>query len=197
MGYLLIADRAILCLKQLSRLNSHWVRFVLCTEVNTPVSVCGHSPTLDQAGQMADQKLRLMTPLSFDGYPVPFRRLMSRYPESSKELEFLTNRSGLAVTKIVSLYKHRWQIELFFKWLKQNLAVKHFFGYSINGVKSQIWCTSVSIWFKILLCNVKLNKIKINECFIKLFWCENPMPNFCAIESKESFVHPQTMQSKM
>ena len=70
----------------------------------------------------------------------PLRRVVFVDPESAKELVFLTNRFDLAATTIASLYKHRWQIELFFKWLKQNLAVKHFFGNSVNAVKSQIWC---------------------------------------------------------
>ena len=64
----------------------------------------------------------------------------SDYPLfTDKFLVFLTNRLDLPALTIAAIYKQRWQIELFFKWLKQNLTVKHFFGNSLNAVKSQIW----------------------------------------------------------
>lgn len=139
-GSLLVADRAYLDFKRLYRLNSHSVGFVLRTKANTLTQVCGHRPILDQPGVVSDQMVMLVTPLSLAGYPDPLRRVTFVDPESAKELVFLTNRFDLAATTIASLYKHRWQIELFFKWLKQNLSVKHFFGNSVNAVKSQIWC---------------------------------------------------------
>lgn len=139
-GSLLVADRAYLDFKRLYRLNSLSVGFVLRTKANTLTQVCGHRPILDQPGVVSDQMVMLLTPLSLVGYPDPLRRVVFVDPESAKELVFLTNRFDLAATTIARLYKHRWQIELFFKWLKQNLAVKHFFGNSVNAVKSQIWC---------------------------------------------------------
>ena len=139
-GSLLVADRAYLDFKRLYRLNSLSVGFVLRTKANTMTQVCGHRPILDQPGVVSDQMVMLVTPLSLVGYPDPLRRIVFVDPESAKELVFLTNRFDLAATTIARLYKHRWQIELFFKWLKQNLAVKHFFGNSVNAVKSQIWC---------------------------------------------------------
>ena len=139
-GSLLVADRAYLDFKRLYRLNTHSVGFVLRSKANTLVSVCGHRSVHGQPGVVTDQMVMLVTPLSLAGYPDPLRRVTFVDPESAKELVFLTNRFDLAATTIASLYKHRWQIELFFKWLKQNLAVKHFFGNSVNAVKSQIWC---------------------------------------------------------
>ena len=139
-GSLLVADRAYLDFKRLYRLNSLSVGFVLRTKANTMTQVCGHRPILDQPGVVSDQMVMLVTPLSLVGYPDPLRRVVFVDPESAKELVFLTNRFDLAATTIARLYKHRWQIELFFKWLNQNLAVKHFFGNSVNAVKSQIWC---------------------------------------------------------
>ena len=139
-GSLLVADRAYLDFKRLYRLNSLSVGFVLRTKANTLTQVCGHRPILDQPGVVSDQMVMLVTPLSLVGYPDPLRRVVFVDPESAKELVFLTNRFDLAATTIARLYKHRWQIELFFKWLRQNLAVKHFFGNSVNAVKSQIWC---------------------------------------------------------
>ncbi len=140
MGSMLVADRAYLDFKRLFHLDSHEVGYVLRAKANTLTQVCGSKPVEAQSGVMADQMVMLMTPKSFQAYPDPLRRVVFVDPESAKELVFLTNRFDLAATTIASLYKHRWQIELFFKWLKQNLAVKHFFGNSVNAVKSQIWC---------------------------------------------------------
>ncbi len=149
-GSLLVADRAYLDFKRLYRLNSLSVGFVLRTKANTLTQVCGHRPILDQPGVVSDQMVMLVTPLSLVGYPDPLRRVVFVDPESAKELVFLTNRFDLAATTIARLYKHRWQIELFFKWLKQNLAVKHFFGNSVNAVKSQIWC-AICAYLEVLI----------------------------------------------
>lgn len=87
----------------------------------------------------ADQTILLATPKSKAAYPQRLRRVSFRDPETGKHLVFLTNLFEPPALTIADVYKKRWQIELFFKWLKQNLAVKHFFGNSINAVKAQIW----------------------------------------------------------
>lgn len=79
------------------------------------------------------------TPKSKLGYPERLRRVSFQDPETGKHLVFLTNLHDVPALTIAAIYKNRWQIELFFKWLKQNLAVKHLFGNSINAVKAQIW----------------------------------------------------------
>lgn len=159
-GSLLVADRAYLDFKRLYRLNSHSVGFVLRTKANTLTQVCGHRPILDQPGVVSDQMVMLVTPLSLAGYPDPLRRVTFVDPESAKELVFLTNRFDLAATTIARLYKHRWQIELFFKWLKQNLAVKHFFGNSVNAVKSQIWCAICA--YLVVLITIKRQHLPVS-----------------------------------
>lgn len=159
-GSLLVADRAYLDFKRLYRLNSLSVGFVLRTKANTLTQVCGHRPILDQPGVVSDQMVMLVTPLSLVGYPDPLRRVVFVDPESAKELVFLTNRFDLAATTIARLYKHRWQIELFFKWLKQNLAVKHFFGNSVNAVKSQIWCAICA--YLVVLITIKRQHLPVS-----------------------------------
>ncbi len=139
-GSMLVADRAYLDFKRLFRLNAHEVGFVLRAKANTKTAVYGNRPVEGQTGVVSDQMVMLVTPVSLAAYPEPLRQVAFVDPLTEKELVFLTNRFDLAATTIASLYKHRWQIELFFKWLKQNLAVKHFFGNSVNAVKSQIWC---------------------------------------------------------
>jgi hypothetical protein len=140
MGSMLVADRAYLDFMRLFRLNAQEVGFVLRAKANTKTAVYGNRPVEGQTGVVSDQMVMLVTPVSLAAYPEPLRQVAFVDPLTEKELVFLTNRFDLAATTIASLYKHRWQIELFFKWLKQNLAVKHFFGNSVNAVKSQIWC---------------------------------------------------------
>jgi IS4 transposase len=72
-------------------------------------------------------------------YPVHLRRVRFRDAGAAKTLVFLTNQMALPASTICGLYKSRWQVELFFKWIKQNLRIKQFYGTSENAVKSQIW----------------------------------------------------------
>ena len=90
-------------------------------------------------GLRADQIVRLRGPRSRTLYPEPFRRIVYRDPDTGKRLVFLTNITELPALVIARLYKSRWQIELFFKWLKQNLRIRQFFGTSANAVKTQVW----------------------------------------------------------
>ena len=73
-------------------------------------------------------------------YPEHLRRVRYRDPDSGKTLVFLTNNMSLPPLTIAALYKSRWQVELFFKWIKQHLRIKKFLGTSENAVKTQIWC---------------------------------------------------------
>jgi hypothetical protein len=72
-------------------------------------------------------------------YPAPLRRIRFRDPETDKNLVFLTNQVLLPALTICALYKSRWQVELFFKWAKQHLRIKRFYGTSENAVKTQVW----------------------------------------------------------
>jgi hypothetical protein len=73
------------------------------------------------------------------GYPGQLRRVRYKDPETEKSLVFLTNHFGIPALSVCALYKSRWQVELFFKWIKQHLRIKRFFGTSENAVKSQVW----------------------------------------------------------
>jgi hypothetical protein len=90
-------------------------------------------------GVQCDQTIVLETYYSAQGYPEPLRRIRYYDAERDKRLVFLTNNFALPATAIAALYKSRWRIELFFKWIKQHLRIKSFYGTSENAVKSQIW----------------------------------------------------------
>jgi len=91
-------------------------------------------------GVICDQRVMLNGFYSAKKYPEHLRRIRFRDPESGKALVFLTNNTALPALTICALYKSRWQVELFFKWIKQHLRIKKFLGTSENAVKTQIWC---------------------------------------------------------
>ncbi len=91
-------------------------------------------------GVISDQQVMLNGYYSARKYPEHFRRIRFKDRESGKTLIFLTNNTALPALTIAALYKSRWQVELFFKWIKQHLRIKHFLGNSENAVKTQVWC---------------------------------------------------------
>ncbi len=100
-----------------------------------------YSAQCDRAqGVICDQRVMLNGHYSAKHYPEHLRRIRYRDPETGKTLVFLTNNTALPALGIAALYKSRWQVELFFKWIKQHLRIKRFLGNSENAVKTQIWC---------------------------------------------------------
>jgi Transposase DDE domain/Domain of unknown function (DUF4372) len=92
------------------------------------------------SGVICDQSIALNGFYAAKDYPDLLRRIRFKDPESGKTLVFLTNNTHLPPLAIATLYKNRWQVELFFKWIKQHLRIKRFLGTSENAVKTQIWC---------------------------------------------------------
>ena len=97
-------------------------------------------PTDRSSGIICDQRIALNGFYVAQAYPEQLRRIRFKDPESGKALVFLTNNTALPALTIAALYKSRWQVELFFKWIKQHLRIKRFIGNSENAVKTQIWC---------------------------------------------------------
>src|SRR5207244_13078252 len=115
-----------------------------------------YSREIDKAsGVQCDQTVILETFYSYQAYPEPLRRI--RYYDQSldKRLVFLTNDFDLPATTIAALYKFRWRIELFFKWIKQHLRIKSFYGTSQNAVKAQIWI-AVSVYLLVAIAKERL-----------------------------------------
>ena len=96
-------------------------------------------PTDRTAGIICDQRIALDSFYTQQDYPAQLRRVRFNNPETGKTLLFLTNQMTLPAATICALYKNRWQVELFFKWSKQHLRIKRFFGTPENAVKTQIW----------------------------------------------------------
>jgi len=107
-------------------------------------------------GVICDQTILLTIPKSAADYPDKLRRVKYYDAETDKTLVFLTNNFLLPAVTIAQLYKQRWQIELFFKWIKQNLRIKSFYGTSENAVKTQIWI-AVSVYLIVAIIKKRLN----------------------------------------
>jgi hypothetical protein len=107
-------------------------------------------------GIICDQSVRLNGYYASRNYPEHLRRIRFVDPETGKKLTFLTNNSKLPPLTIAALYKNRWQVETFFKWIKQHLRIKRFLGTSENAVKTQIWC-AVSTYVVIAILKKELH----------------------------------------
>jgi hypothetical protein len=105
-------------------------------------------------GVLYDQTIVLNTPAASKDYPQKMRRIKFRDEQTGKVLIFLTNNFHLQAHEVAQLYKHRWKIELFFKWIKQHLKIKSFWGHSENAVKTQVWI-AVSVYVLVAIAKKK------------------------------------------
>jgi hypothetical protein len=110
-------------------------------------------------GLCSDQTIVLRGPKTSRLYPTPLRRVVFYDVEHERRLVFLTNNFDLPALTIAQLYRCRWQVELFFKWIKQNLRIKAFYGHSVNAVKTQVWiAVSVYVLAAILRRELRLGR---------------------------------------
>ena len=110
-------------------------------------------------GVVCDQTVKLCGTNSSDKYPDTLRRISYQDLERGKKLVFLTNNTQLPALTIAEMYKSRWQVELFFKWIKQHLRIKSFYGVSENAVKSQLWI-AVSVY---VLCAIIKKRLHLEQ----------------------------------
>jgi len=139
-GAFYVMDRGYMDFSRLYTLHQTGAFFV--TRAKSPLEARRmYSATVERStGVICDQRVILTGLHSAKKYPEHLRRIRFKDPESGKTLVFLTNNTALPALTICALYKSRWQVELFFKWIKQHLRIKKFLGTSENAVKSQIWC---------------------------------------------------------
>jgi Domain of unknown function (DUF4372)/Transposase DDE domain len=138
-------------------------------------------------GLRCDQTIRLTGKDSRHTYPLPLRRIKYIDPETGKRFVFLTNNFVLSALTIAKLYKCRWQVELFFKWIKQNLRIKTFFGLSENAVKTQIWiAVSVYVLVAIVKKELKLERSRSDILQILSLSLFEKTPLFEALSRKNT-----------
>ncbi|CAG0123602.1 hypothetical protein RHDC2_00068 [Rhodocyclaceae bacterium] len=139
-GAFYVMDRGYLDFNRLYALHQAGAFFVTRAKRGMDARRVYSSPTDRGTGIICDQRIMLNGFYISQDYPEQLRRIRFKDPESGKTLVFLTNNTALPALTIAALYKSRWQVELFFKWIKQHLRIKRFIGNSENAVKTQIWC---------------------------------------------------------
>jgi Domain of unknown function (DUF4372)/Transposase DDE domain len=154
-GAFYVMDRGYIDFERLGRLADAGSFFVTRAKSNLKVQR-RYSHAVDKStGLICDQTVVLTGFYSRKGFDAPLRRIKFKDPESGKTLVFLTNNFALPALTITKLYRLRWQIELFFKWIKQHLRIKAFFGTSENAVKTQIWI-AVSVYVLVAIVKKRL-----------------------------------------
>jgi len=138
-GAFYVMDRGYLDFTRLYALHQAGSFFVTRAKSNSQFRRLVSRPVDRSTGLICDQSVELTVFYSHQGYPERLRRIRFKDPETAKTLIFLTNNFALPALTIGALYKSRWQVELFFRWVKQHLRIKRFFGTSENAVKSQVW----------------------------------------------------------
>jgi hypothetical protein len=167
-GAIVVVDRGYLDFTRLQALHQRQVSFVIRAKDNMRYTRVAWREVDKSTGLRSDQSILLATPKSKHAYPDRLRRVSYRDPETDKFLVFLTNRFDLPALTVANIYRNRWAVETFFKWIKQNLSIKHFFGNSINAVKSQIWI-AVCVYLIVIIARKRLNLPASPQLLLNIF----------------------------
>jgi hypothetical protein len=154
-GAFYVMDRGYLDFERLFRLHSAGSFFVTRGKSNLKAQRRYSRPVDRSTGLICDQTVLLTGFYSSQNFETPLRRIRFNDPKSDKRLVFLTNNFVLPALTITELYRCRWQVELFFKWIKQHLRIKQFYGTTENAVKTQIW-TAVSTYVLVAIVKKRL-----------------------------------------
>ncbi len=188
-GAFYVMDRGYLDFERLYRWTQYGAFFVTRARKNFRFRGTHSHPVDKSTGVQCDQTIALLWFYTRKGYPAPLRRIRYWDAQRERRLVFLTNNFALPALTIAELYRRRWQVELFFKWIKQHLRIKAFYGTSENAVKTQIWiavCTYLLVAIVRQRLNLPLNlytmlqilsvslfeKTPINQAFLH----DHPLP---------------------
>jgi len=155
-GAFYVMDRGYIDFERLGRLSEAGSFFVTRAKSNLKVQRRYSRKVDKNTGLICDQTVMLTVFYSRPGFDAPLRRIKFKDPVTGKTLVFLTNNFALPALTITQLYRCRWQVELFFKWIKQHLRIKAFFGTTENAVKTQIWI-AISVYVLIAIVKKRLN----------------------------------------
>jgi len=153
-GAFYIMDRGYLDFARLYKIHQAFAFFIIRAKTNLSFKVLKSSKVDKKTGLRCDQIIQLKRKKAKAAYPLPIRRIKFVDVELKKTFVFLTNNFEISAISVALLYKKRWKIELFFKWIKQHLRIKIFWGENANAVKTQIW---------VAVCNYALIHLIKNE----------------------------------
>jgi hypothetical protein len=154
-GAFYIMDRGYLDFERLYALDQAGGFFITRAKQNLDARRVYSAPVDRDTGLICDQTIALNGFYAAKHYPGHLRRIRYRDPETGKNLVFLTNQFALPALTVCALYRCRWQVELFFKWIKQHLRIKRFYGTSENAVRTQIWI-AISVYVLVAIIKKKL-----------------------------------------
>ena len=155
-GAFYIMDRGYVDFERLFLLHRLGAFFVVRAKSNIKFRRRYSAAADRSTGVRCDQTIVLTGVKSRKRYPQPLRRVGYRDAQSNRRFDFLTNHFAIPATTVAELYRHRWQVELFFKWIKQHLRIKSFFGTSENAVKTQLW-NAVAVYVLVAIVKKRLN----------------------------------------
>ena len=155
-GAFYVMDRGYIDFARLYVLHQAGAFYVTRAKSNFDIHRIYSAVTDRSTGVICDQIIVFNGRFAAKDYPERLRRIRFKVPESGKTLVFLTNNMTLSALTIAALYKSRWQVELFFKWVKQHLRIKRFYGTSENAVKTQIW-TAVAVYVLVAIVKKQLH----------------------------------------
>jgi len=148
-GVIYVMDRGFIDYKSLYSIELQDSIFVTRMKTNCAFKKIENKPCSKDGSVLSDGQIELTGPNSKKHYPKPLRKIKYQDPETGKVYEFLTNDMKRDAEEVAKIYKERWEVELFFKWIKQHLKIKSFWGTSMNAVYSQIWVAlilTILIW---------------------------------------------------
>jgi len=189
-GAFYVMDRGYVDFERLARLDNARAFFVTRAKSNTKLKRRYSRPVDRSTGLICDQTVVLTGFYTHKNFGHPLRRVKYNDPETGKSLVFLTNNFDLPALTIARLYKYRWQVELFFKWIKQHLRIKVFFGTSENAVKTQIWsavCTYLLVAIVKKRLAIKASLYEMLQIFSLTLFEKTPV--------LQLFSHPPTPES--
>jgi Domain of unknown function (DUF4372)/Transposase DDE domain len=154
-GAFYVMDRGFIDFARLAALDAARAFFVVRARRKTKAKRRYSAPCDKDSGVISDQTVGLTHPVSRRAYSGALRKIKFKDPKNAKAIKLLTNNFTLPALTIAQLYKERWKIEVFFKWIKQNLRIKSFYGTSINAVKTQIWI-AISVYVLVAIMKKQL-----------------------------------------
>jgi len=178
-GSYLVMDRAYTDFARLYHLNQAFTYFVIRARSDLQFQRRRSTPVDKSLGLRSDQSIVLTGPLTSQRYPAPLRRISYYALDIDKRFVFLTNDFFLPPLTVAEIYRCRWQIELFFKWIKQHLRIKRFFGTSPNSVKVQVWI-AVAVYLLVAILKKQLHLKQSLHTILQILsttpFRENPRP---------------------
>ena len=155
-GSFYVMDRGYIDFGRLWRFTQCQAFFITRAKKTLDYRPVGRRVVDKSTGIRSDRTIRLCGPKTGGLYPMPLRRIVYWAVDLNKRMIFLTNNFTLPALAVAELYRRRWDVELFFKWVKQNLRIKAFYGYSLNAVKTQVWIAA-SVYVMVAIMRKELN----------------------------------------